>query len=113
MKQVNWSNEFPGAITVCDAKGIILFMNQKSGEVFKKYGGLKLISQNVLDCHPGLARKKLLRMLKSRKPNAYTIEKKGIKKLIFQSPWHVKGRYKGFVELALEIPSKMPHFVRV
>ncbi|MBI5778731.1 MAG: PAS domain S-box protein [Planctomycetes bacterium] len=124
MKQINWSDEFPGAITVCDAKGIILYMNQKAGEVFKKYGGLKLIGQSVLDCHPGPARTKLRKMLKSHKPNTYTIEKKGRnerhkgamalrrQKIIFQTPWYLKGRYKGFVELSLEIPFKMPHFVR-
>jgi len=112
MKHVNWSGEFPGAITVCDAKGIILYMNQKAGEVFKRYGGLKLIGQSVLDCHPTPARTKLFKMLKNRQPNVYTIEKKGIKKIIFQTPWYLKGRYKGFVELSLQIPSKMSHFKR-
>ena len=112
MKLLNWIDEFPGAITVCDTKGIILYMNQKAGEVFKKYGVLKLIGKIMLDCHPEPARTKLCRMLKSRKSNVYTIEKKGIKKIIFQSPWYIKGRYKGFVELSLQIPPKMPHFVR-
>lgn len=98
-------------------------MNYKAGKVFKKYGGLKLIGQSVLDCHPGAVRKKLVRILKSRKPNTYTIDlpassrarqagKKGIRKLIFQSPWYLKGRYKGFVELSFQIPVKMSHFIR-
>jgi len=112
MKPINWTDEFPGAITVCDAKGIILYMNRKAGQVFKKYGGLKLIGQSMLDCHPEPARTKLLKMLKSRKSNTYTIEKQGIKKIIFQIPFYLKGRYKGFVELSIQIPSKMPHFIR-
>ena len=86
IKHINWSDEFPGAITVCNAKGIILYMNQKAGEVFKKYGGLKLIGKSVLDCHPEPARTKLLKMLKTRRHNVYTIEKKGMKKVIFQTP---------------------------
>jgi len=112
MKYINWTDEFPGAITVCDAQGIILYMNRKAGEVSKKYGGLKLVGQSVLDCHPEPARTKLLKMLKTRKSNVYTIEKKGRKKIIFQTPWYAKGRYQGFVELSLEIPFKMPHFIR-
>jgi transcriptional regulator with PAS, ATPase and Fis domain len=112
MKQINWADGFPGAITVCDAKGIILYMNHKAGMVFKKYGGLEIVGQSVFCCHPEPAREKLRRMLKNRKPNVYTIEKKGIKKIISQTPWYFKGRYQGFVELSLEIPFKMPHFVR-
>lgn len=107
MKQPRWADEFPGAITVCDAKGIILYMNEKACR-----GGVTLIGQNILDCHPEPALTKLRTMLKDRSSNCYTIEKKGIKKLICQSPWYESGRYKGFVELSLEIPFKMPHFVR-
>jgi hypothetical protein len=42
----------------------------------------------------------------------YTIEKNGVRKLIFQAPWFQDGKYAGLVELALEIPAEMPHFVR-
>ena len=44
--------------------------------------------------------------------NAYTIEKKGRKKFIYQAPWFRDGRYAGFVEISMEIPFDMPHFVR-
>jgi len=44
--------------------------------------------------------------------NIYTVEKDGIKKLIYQSPWFNDGQYAGFVELSLEVPFEMPHFVR-
>jgi len=40
------------------------------------------------------------------------IEKNGIKKLIYQTPWYQDGQYSGFIEMALEIPFQMPHFVR-
>ena len=43
---------------------------------------------------------------------AKTFEKNGIKKLIYQSPWYRDGQYAGFVELSLEIPFDMPHFIR-
>ncbi len=51
-------------------------------------------------------------MMKTRSKNVYTIEKNGIKKLIYQSPWYENGEYAGFVELSLEIPFELPHFVR-
>ena len=35
----------------------------------------------------------------SRKPNVYTIEKGGRKKLIFQAPWFEGGAFAGLVEL--------------
>jgi len=43
---------------------------------------------------------------------AQTFEKDGVKKLIYQCPWFEDGKYAGFVELSLEIPFEMEHFVR-
>ena len=34
-----WIKEFPAAITVCDAEGIILEMNDKAAKTFEKDGG--------------------------------------------------------------------------
>lgn len=112
MNDHEWIKEFPCAITICDADGIIIAMNNKSIEVFGKEGGIKLLSTNILDCHPEPARSKLKELLLSKKKNVYTIEKEGIKKLIYQSPWYRDGKYAGIVELSLEIPSEMPHFIR-
>ena len=108
----SWINEFPGAVTVCDENGIILTMNQKAADVFKDDGGMSLIGKNALDCHPEPSRSKFAEMLKSHQENVYTIEKKGRKKLIYQSPWFRKGVFGGIVELSLEIPMEMPHFIR-
>ena len=107
-----WIKEFPAAVTVCDTEGIILEMNDRSAKTFEKDGGLKLIGSNVLDCHPEPARTKTERLLAAREKNVYTIEKNGVKKLIYQSPWYRNGEYAGFVELSLEIPSELPHFIR-
>ena len=107
-----WVKGFPAAVTVCDAAGRILEMNERSIEGFAKDGGAKLIGKNVLDCHPEPSRSKLKGMLESGRTNVYTIEKKGQKKLIYQSPWYKGGRYAGFVEISVEIPWDMPHFNR-
>jgi transcriptional regulator with PAS, ATPase and Fis domain len=107
-----WVNEFPAAITVSDAKGIIIEMNAKAVRAFEKEGGAKLIGTNILDCHLEPSRTKLRDIMDNRKTNVYTIEKAGIKKLIYQAPWYEGGEYAGVVELSVEIPFEMPHFVR-
>jgi DUF438 domain-containing protein len=103
----------PVAITVCDLEGIILFMNDKAAQIFAADGGKQLIGTNVLNCHPEPSRTRLAGMLASGELNAYTIEKTGKKKLIYQSPWHDEnGAFAGIVEFSLELPEEMPHFVR-
>ena len=50
--------------------------------------------------------------LQTGESNVYTIEKAGVKKLIHQSPWYKDGKIAGLVELSLELPAEMPHYVR-
>ena len=49
-------------------------------------GGQALVGRNLRDCHPEPSRTKLQTLLASGKMNAYTIEKGGGKKLIYQAP---------------------------
>ena len=107
-----WVKEFSGSVTVCDPDGIILEMNDKSRQAYQADGGEKLIGTNMLDCHPEPARAKLQQLMDTQTANVYTIEKNGVKKLIYQTPWYQDGQYAGFIELALEIPFQMPHFLR-
>jgi len=107
-----WVQEFAGAITVCDTMGTIIEMNIRSVKTFEKDGGETLIGTNVLDCHPEPARTKLRDIMDNRKTNVYTIEKAGVKKLIYQAPCYQNGEYAGVVELSVEIPFDLPHFVR-
>ena len=112
MAEHDWVREFPGAVTVCDENGVIIEMNDEAARVFAEDGGRSLIGKNVLDCHPERARTKLAEMISGRRPNAYTIEKAGVRKLIYQSPWTENGRYRGFIEISLKIPADLPHFMR-
>jgi len=112
MNGIDWIREFPGAVTVCDLNGIVLEMNEKSAETFRKYGGKDLIGKNLLDCHPEPARGKLVQLLETGGQNVYATEKNGIRKLIYQAPWYLDGQRRGMVELALEIPAVIPHFLR-
>ena len=87
-------------------------MNDKSRKTFIKPGQAELIGKNVLDCHPEPAHSLLADMLIHPRTNVYTIEKNGIKKLIYQTPWYENGEYQGFMELSMEIPMEMSHKVR-
>jgi hypothetical protein len=109
---LDWLTGFPGAVTVCDLEGIVLEMNDRAAEVYRDAGGKKLIGRSLIDCHPEPSRTRLISLLKSGGRNIYTIEKHGIKKLIYQSPWSSDGRRCGMIELILEIPHELPHFVR-
>ena len=107
-----WAKSFPGSITVCDTEGIILEMNDRSVHSYREEGGAELIGTNLLDCHPKPARAKLKEMLEMQRAHVYTIEKKGRKKLIYQTPWYQDRVYAGFVEMVVDLPDDMPHFVR-
>lgn len=107
----NYFEELKGvAITVCDREGNILDMNTTSAVVNNH--GEKIIGSNLFDCHPPRAAAILKDLLENEKLNAYTIEKKGVKKLIYQVPWYDKGEFGGLIELSLPIPFDMPHYVR-
>ena len=103
--------ETPFSVTICDKDGIILDMNDKSVKTFVK-DGVSIIGRSLMDCHPEPARKILNELLEKQNVNAYTIEKNGIKKLIYQSPWYKDGEFAGYIELSIELPDGMPHFVR-
>lgn len=107
-----WVKNFPAIITVCDASGVIIEMNEASCEHFKNDGGRALIGRSILDCHPEPARSKLKTMLQNGITNCYTIEKDGVKKFVYQSPWYKNSEYAGFVETIILIPSDMPHYIR-
>ncbi|MEA4907098.1 MAG: PAS domain-containing protein [Chloroflexi bacterium] len=112
MSKPDWDKQFPGAITVTDTSGTILWMNERSIQQFKNDGGEALVGQSVYDCHPLPAQEIIRRLLANQSSNAYTIEKNGVKKLVFQSPWYQDGQCGGLVEISFQIPQEMPHFIR-
>ena len=105
-----WAKEMNCAVTVCDTKGVILFMNDKACKTFAKHGDL--IGKNLFDCHNLQSQEKIREMLATGGSNAYTIEKHGIKKMIYQTPWFTEGVVSGLVEISMELPEEMPHHIR-
>ena len=112
MEGLDWVKEFGAAVTVCDTEAVIIYMNEKSAKTFEKYGAASLIGKSLLDCHPEPARSKLIEMMRKGEKNSYTIERNGVRKLIHQAPWYKEGAYMGFVEISIELPPAMPHYIR-
>ncbi len=109
---MEWIEKLDGAVIVTNAEGELIYMNERAVRNFDKDGGRNLIGTNLMDCHSEASRAKIREIMETRANNVYTIEKKGKKKLIFQTPWISEGEFRGLVELSIEIPFEMPHFVR-
>lgn len=109
---MDWIEKLDGSVIVTDVQGELIYMNDKAVRQFEKDGGAALIGRKLSECHSERSNKIIEEMIRTRSNNVYTIEKKGKKKLIFQSPWISDGEFKGLIELSLEIPFDMPHFVR-
>lgn len=107
-----WIKHFAAAITVIDKEGIIIDMNDKACVTFAAYGGANLIGTSLYDCHKPSSVITIKEMLASGKNNVYTIEKNGVKKLIYQQPWYRDGELGGMVEISLELPAEIPHHAR-
>lgn len=109
---MDWAMQFPGAVTVCDGDLTIVYMNEKAISNFAGNGGESLLGRNLADCHQPRSMKIIRKILDTGEPNVYTIEKGGKKKMIYQAPWRKNGEIAGLVEIAVEIPTELPHFAR-
>jgi transcriptional regulator with PAS, ATPase and Fis domain len=109
---MDWIEKLDGNVIVCDAEGIIIYMNETAIRNYAKDGGTDLIGRNLMDCHNAESRRKILEIMTTHQKNVYTIEKKGRKKIIYQTPIMDGNIFKGIVELSLEIPFEMPHYKR-
>lgn len=112
MENKNWYKVFPGAITVTDENGTIVEMNDASAEMFKKDGGYKIMGRNAITCHPEATQSKVRKLYETESANVYSITKNGQKKLVYQSPYFIDGKFAGMVEICLDLPEEIPHFNR-
>lgn len=110
----DWAFGAGCAITVADAECRIIYMNELSRSTFAARGGAALIGHNLMDYHNPRSRAIIRRLLDEGGTNAYTIEKAGVRKMIFQSAWRdaESGAVAGLVEISMVIPADMPHYVR-
>lgn len=102
-----WAEELDCAITVCDTECIVTYQNAHSVAVNGDVRG-----QSLIPCHNDRSREIIRRLLAEGGRNVYTIEKRGVRKLIYQTVWREAGVIRGLVEFSMEIPAEMPHFDR-
>jgi PAS domain-containing protein len=112
MTDGRWVRELPVSITVTDETGRVTEMNEAACKAFEKYGGASLLGTDVRDSHPERARAIVCELFETHRVNAYTIEKDGRRKLVYQCPWLLEGRFAGYVELTFPIPADLPHHRR-
>lgn len=106
----DWAKETGCAVTVCDTEGNVIYQNEKSLETFAASGDMR--GRSLMPCHSERSRGIIARLLSEGGVNAYTITKKGQKKLIYQMPWRRNGEICGLVELSMALPDEMPHYDR-
>ncbi|MCK9422408.1 MAG: hypothetical protein M0Q38_07405 [Bacteroidales bacterium] len=109
---MEWIEKLDGNVIVCDAGATIIYMNETAIKNYAADGGVALIGRNLKDCHGEESWLKIRQIMDTHQKNVYTIEKRGKKKIIYQSPWMDGDVFKGIVELSLEIPFEMEHFIR-
>lgn len=109
----DWAMRVNCAVTVADADCRIIYMNERSRQTFAARGGADLIGHSLMEYHNERSKAIIRRLLDEGGTNAYTIEKEGLRKMIFQSAWFDgEGRVGGLVEISMVIPAEMPHYVR-
>lgn len=109
----DWAFRMNCAVTVADADCNIIYMNERSRRTFSNRGGADLIGHNLMDYHNDRSKEIIRRLLAEGGTNAYTIEKEGLKKMIFRDGVVRRRRpCGGLVELSMVIPADMPHYVR-
>lgn len=106
-----WAKETNCAITVCDSSLNILFMNDLARKTFASHGD-DLIGRNLREFHQERSLKIIDHMLSTGESNCYTIEKNGLHKIIYQTPWRNDGKIAGLVEISMIVPAELPHYVR-
>lgn len=100
-------DELDCALTACDTEGVVIYQNERSVAVNGDVGGRSLIP-----CHNERSQAIIAHLLAEGGRNVYTIEKRGVRKLIYQTVWRRDGAIGGLVEFSMELPDTMPHYVR-
>ncbi len=95
------------SITVSDTEGNVIYMNDKSKNVFGD-----MVGKNMMSCHKSSSQEIIKRLVDNKETNVYTIQKGDLKKMIYQTPWYENGEIKGLIEYSIILPEEMPHYVR-
>ena len=109
----DWVTGFPGGVTVSDANNKVIFMNDAAARTWESKGGKDLVGKDLSSCHNEHSREIIANLLATGGTNIYTIEKGGVRKLIYHCAWRdSSGKVAGLVDLSLVLPDEIPSFDR-
>ena len=103
----NFFEKVAVSMTVCDTEGRVIYQNDRAVAALGEARG-----HNLEECHKSTSWAKIREMIAEGTTNAYTIEKQGVRKLIYQTPWYEEDKVAGLVEYSIVLPPDMPHKVR-
>jgi hypothetical protein len=106
---MDWPEEFPGYISVCDSEGKILVMNKRITDYFARSGGKALIGSSIFDCHNPNSAQMIRDQITSRKTIVYTHVENGVQEIILHVPWYQFGKFAGLVEISLPYDGEIEH----
>lgn len=110
-RDFDWAEGMACAVTAADKDGVIRYMNRRARETYRKHGDL--VGKSLFDCHGERAAGIIRRLLAEGGTNSYTIEKEGVRKMIYQTACtDADGQVEGIVEVSMVIPDELPHYVR-
>jgi hypothetical protein len=113
MDNHQWIETINISAMATDINGYVIDMNNAAVETFEIDGGRQLLGKNLAECHSPQSNGIIERLTKNGETNVYTIEKKGKKKLVYQTPWYLPdGSLGGLVEFSMVLPPEIPHFNR-
>jgi|GEM_PF-288164 len=95
------------AVTVCDARGTIVALNPEAARLFEAHGGLGLVGSSIYECHSPGSRTTIERLIASGTTHVYSVEKGGVRRLVYQGPWR-RGQKHGVLEVSFVIPRDIP-----
>ncbi|HUV14952.1 MAG TPA: hypothetical protein VMW28_00125 [Pelolinea sp.] len=107
-----WFDTFPCAITATDENGIIMNMNNASRIHQKMRVGYDLVGHSAITCHKEPTQTKVRKFYAEQKSNIYSITKDGKKHLVYQAACFTDGKFRGIVEMVLDLSEEVPHFNR-
>ena len=109
---MDWVNEFPVGISVCDSTGRMLVINKKEEETLAKLGFNNLLGKKFWACHSKKSIETIREQMNAQNTRVYFAQENGKRELIIQAPWYEEGKFGGLVEIALEIEGEIPTIVR-
>ena len=109
---MDWVDEFPGGISVCDTEGRMLVINRKEAAALEKLGFKNILGKKFWACHAKKSAGMIREQMSDQKTRVYFTEQNGIRELLIQAPWFEDGKFGGLVEIAVEVEGEIPTIIR-